>query len=316
MDRLIAYMEERGRLVEEALESYLPRRKERPAPLHEAMRYSLFAGGKRLRPLLCLMSGELCGAEPQSCLAPAGALEMVHTYSLIHDDLPAMDDDDYRRGKLSCHKAYGEALAVLAGDALLTLAFQVLAKDAPADRAAELVRLLAAAAGHGGMVGGQVLDLEAEGALQQKKTAAAPKRKRQAESTSDVVSETPLERVEAIHRRKTGALITAAVEMGAATAGAAEPTRQILARYGRRIGLAFQIKDDILDIEGESEALGKSAGKDAASGKLTYPSVLGLEEARQLLRETVIDAKKLLEGFGEEALMLRLLADYIAERDR
>jgi geranylgeranyl diphosphate synthase type II len=304
MDRLIAYMKENRERIDEALGKTLPRLKETPSALHEAMRYSVFAGGKRLRPLLCMMSAEIFGAEREEVILPACSLELVHTYSLIHDDLPAMDDDDYRRGKLSCHKAFGEALGILAGDALLTLAFGFVAQYAADGTGAECARILARAAGHAGMVGGQVLDLEAEG-----RTAAG------SVTPAEEGEATPLERVEAVHQRKTGALLTAAVEMGGVLGGADADARAVLRGYGGKIGLAFQVKDDILDIESTDEAMGKTVGKDEASGKLTYPSVLGLEESKALLRETVMDAKKILAPFGEKALMLRLLADFIAERD-
>jgi len=315
MDRLIAYMKEHGALVDETLKGFLPRRAELPSVLHEAMRYSVFAGGKRLRPLLCLLGGRVGGAAAETCLPAGCAIEMIHTYSLIHDDLPAMDDDDYRRGKLSCHKAFGEAVGILAGDALLTLAFQTIATETPPDKAPELAALLARAAGHAGMIAGQVLDLEAEGAATAPEPETKKKSKRRAAAESDAEQETPLERVEAIHERKTGALITVALEMGAVLGEVAPEPRAALRRYGGRIGLAFQIQDDILDIESSPERLGKSVGKDAAAGKLTYPTVLGLDRAKALLREAIIDAKKALESFGEEALFLRLLADYIAERD-
>ncbi|MHC4884448.1 MAG: polyprenyl synthetase family protein [Planctomycetota bacterium] len=298
MDRLIKYMKEQGAVVDEALENALPRRKAEPETLHEAMRYSIFAGGKRLRPVLCLMTAGIFDCPGETALPAACSLEMIHTYSLIHDDLPAMDDDDYRRGKLSCHKAFGEAMAILAGDALLTLAFESVAQS-PSATAGELAKTLAVASGHAGMVGGQVMDLEAENR----------------EGEDERSEEEKLTAVKAIHRRKTGALITAAVEMGAILGGADKEARDKLIQYGQRIGLAFQIKDDILDREAPQEKLGKTVGKDEASGKLTYPAVLGMDGAKKLLRDTVLDAKELLCDFGEKALMLRLLADFIAERD-
>jgi len=324
VDRLTAYMDERRKAVDAALEKYLPRLSEEPPTLHEAVRYSVFAGGKRLRPLLCLMAAAACGdeapasgksaeglgKEEETALPAACALEMVHTYSLIHDDLPAMDNDDYRRGRLSCHKAFGEALAILAGDALLTLAFEIVARHARRGAVAELTRALASGAGWTGMVGGQVLDLEGEGAA-----AQPPKRKKAAARAAEEAAPTLRERVEAIHRRKTGALITAALHMGAISARAPREAREALRAYGQRLGLAFQIKDDILDVEAPAEVLGKTAGKDQKSGKLTYPAVLGMDEAKKLLREAVADAKRALAPFDERAAMLRLLADFVAERE-
>lgn len=290
---LNAYLAARRECVDAALEKFLPRRTEKPEALHEAMRYSVFAGGKRLRPVLCLMAYELCAqtddytpAMPSAC-----ALEMIHTYSLIHDDLPAMDNDDFRRGKLTCHKAFGDAMAILAGDALLTLAFETVASSDSSVPVAGLVTVLAEAAGHSGMVGGQVLDMEGEGA------------------------ELDLDAVEDIHRRKTGALIRASIEMGAVAAGATKDECARLADFGRKIGLAFQIKDDILDIEAPKDKLGKTAGKDAAVGKLTYPAVLGLEEARAVMDKTVAEAKQLLEPYGMHAARLQSLADYFVTRE-
>ncbi|MFH0910238.1 MAG: polyprenyl synthetase family protein [Planctomycetota bacterium] len=312
MDRLMRYMAERAVTVDKALDKYLPRLDEEPKSLHEAMRYSVFAGGKRLRPLLCIMAGEIFGAKEAELLPSACALEMVHTYSLIHDDLPAMDNDDYRRGKLSCHKAFGDALAILAGDALHTLAFETIARHARRGLVTELTRLFAAAIGWSGMVGGQVLDLEAEG------SARDPARPGKSNGTSRLAEDrerTLGDRVQEIHRLKTGSLITVAVEMGAVTGRADRAQRASLVEYGRKIGLAFQIKDDILDVEAPAEKLGKTAGKDAAAGKLTYPAAIGMERAKTLLRESVMDAKNSLKDFGEKALMLRLLADFIAERE-
>lgn len=305
MDRLINYMKTKSQEVEKAMEKFMPRLKEEPAVLHEAMRYSIFAGGKRLRPFLTVTTCELLGGDIKNAMPAACAIEMIHTYSLIHDDLPAMDDDDYRRGRLSCHKAFGEANAILAGDALLTLAFEVIAKHTNKKFAADLVYSLAFAAGHSGMVGGQVLDLEGE-----KKETSSPELKKVPTTEEELLS-----MVEAIHSRKTGALITCAVEMGAIAGGADKEARKNLVEYGRKIGLAFQIKDDILDIESSSEKLGKTVGKDKDSGKLTYPAIMGLDRSKELLKKTVIDAKKLLDNFDEKALMLRLLADFIEERD-
>ncbi len=304
MNRLIKRMKELNLEVDDALEKFLPRLKEEPTVLHEAMRYSVFAGGKRLRPLLVIMTKSIFSKDYSIAMGAACAIEMIHTYSLIHDDLPAMDDDDYRRGKLSCHKAFGEAIAILAGDALLTLAFSTIAKHSDNTDIPRLVLSLANAAGQAGMVGGQVMDIEGE-----KSTA------KDLSSSSQLTAIEPLEVVEAIHCRKTGALITSAVEMGAITGGANSDEFKKLQKYGKKIGLAFQIKDDILDIESSSEKMGKTVGKDQATGKLTYPALMGMDDAKKLLKETVIEAKKCLEGFGEHALMLHLLADFIEERD-
>ena len=239
----------------------------------EAMRYSLEAGGKRVRPILCLLAAEAAGGRAEDALPGALALECIHTYSLVHDDLPAMDDDDLRRGKPTCHIAFGEAHAILAGDGLLTEAFRILAAEGelPADRRVEAISLLAEAAGWRGMVGGQALDLEGE-AL----TAAG----------------TPygLDHLKTIHRLKTGALLRAATELGAVLAGADPARREALRAYGEALGLAFQIQDDILDATATDETLGKRAGKDAGRGKITYPALLGLDGARTALREATESA--------------------------
>lgn len=291
MNRLCAYIEKHLPKIHRTLDRLLPRPDQEPSTLYEAMRYSVLGGGKRLRPLLCLMSARLGGEEKEdAALVAACAIELVHTYSLIHDDLPAMDNDEMRRGKLTCHKAFGEANAILAGDALLTLAFEVLAEGYPPELASQLSLILAKAAGHAGMVGGQVLDLEGEG--------------KQGASLSDV---------EAIHRRKTGALIEAACRMGGCVAGVDASTASALTNYGKALGLAFQIMDDIFDIEMPSEKLGKTAGKDRKQQKLTYPSIVGLSTARELAKESVNEAKSALRNFGKEALYLRLLADSILE---
>lgn len=305
MNRLKAYMATKCEEVDKALERYLPRLTEKPSSLHEAMRYSVFAGGKRLRPALTIMSADIFGVNTKDAMPCACAIEMIHTYSLIHDDLPAMDDDDYRRGRLSCHKAFGEAIAILAGDALLTMAFEIIPKYSPRQYAADLALVLAKAAGSAGMVGGQVLDMVAEGEV------ASP-----SDSGREIDPDTtPMMKVEAIHERKTGALLTAAVQMGAVLGEANEEDMDALITYGEKIGLAFQIKDDILDIESTSEKMGKTVGKDEATGKLTYPALLGMDESKELMKDTVSEAKQAIEKFDEKAFMLRLLADYIAERD-
>lgn len=292
MNRLYAYMDRMRPVVEKTLAGLIPRAEVEPVTLHEAMRYSVLGGGKRFRPLLCLMSAEACGGEAEAALPAACALEMIHGYSLVHDDLPAMDNDAMRRGKLTCHKAFGEAMAILAGDALLTLAFDVLARRYPPEAAAPLCAVLARAAGNRGMVAGQVMDLESEG------------------EALDAA------RIEAIDRCKTGALITAACRMGGIVAGADEEVLKALDRYGREVGLAFQIADDLLDVEGEAASVGKATAKDAAMGKLTYPAALGAEAARELARDKVGEAKAAIKGFDKEALLLRLLADYVLDRER
>jgi geranylgeranyl diphosphate synthase type II len=264
-----------------------------PTNIHRAMRYSLFAGGKRIRPILCIEAARAVSESVNGIETAACTLELIHTYSLIHDDLPALDNDDYRRGKLTCHKVFGEALAILAGDALLTLAFQVLAQieAISAERKARLVAELATAAGtHGGMIGGQVADLEGEG-----KTP------------------TP-ELLESIHRAKTGALLRASVRMGAIYAGASDTQYEALSRYGEHAGLAFQIVDDVLDVEESSESLGKTAGKDAQQQKITFPAVYGLERSHSMAAEECARAHAALEPFRARARRLHELADLIVSR--
>ncbi|MEW6743750.1 MAG: polyprenyl synthetase family protein [Planctomycetota bacterium] len=286
--QLAALLEEIRLAVDGELDRWLPPADESPVRLHEAMRYAVFAGGKRLRPALAIVTARGFGVPDRDVLPPAASLELVHTYSLIHDDLPCMDDDDLRRGLPTCHKKFGEAVAVLAGDALLTLAFEVIASfDANAGVRAELGRVLARAAGSRGMVAGQVLDLEGEGAPP---TAS---------------------RVEAIHRRKTAALLGASVVMGVV---AARADRDLWARYqafGENLGLAFQIVDDILDLEGTSEKLGKTPGKDVAQEKLTYPAAVGVEAARLEARRLTEKAKGCIDGLPAQdtlaAIAVRLL---------
>jgi geranylgeranyl diphosphate synthase type II len=258
------------------------------------MRYSLFAGGKRLRPILCLAASEAVGGEIQSAMPAGCALEMIHTYSLIHDDLPAMDDDDLRRGKPTNHKVFGEAIAILAGDGLLTEAFVLLSDyhSLLPERAVQVIGVIAEAASYRGMVGGQVVDM-----LSQNKPA-------------------DLETVQQMHSRKTAALIAAATESGALAGKGSEAQVAALARYGRAIGLAFQIADDILDIEGDTELLGKSTGADEARGKVTYPAAVGLESSRQAANDMIHDALAALEGFDDKANPLRSLAHYIITRKK
>ncbi len=292
MDRLTKYIELHIPLINQALDKRLPRADDSPQVLAEAMRYTALAGAKRMRPLLCLMSAEACGGSAEAAMPAACALEMVHTYSLIHDDLPAMDNDDMRRGRLTCHKAFDEATAILAGDALLTLAFETLAGAYPAEPACGMVLSLSRAAGVAGMVGGQVMDMEGEN------------------------EEPSLSGVQAIHARKTGALITASCELGAIVAAAGEKEQEALAAYGRAFGMLFQITDDVLDVEASSEDMGKTTGKDAARHKMTYPAVMSVKDAKELARQHAAQAKKAIEPFGKQALMLRLLADYVVERKK
>jgi geranylgeranyl diphosphate synthase type II len=280
-----------GRRVDRALAGWLARG-ERPARLTEAISYSLNAGGKRFRPVLAMGAARACGASPLAALPAACALECVHTYSLIHDDLPAMDDDDLRRGKPTSHKVFGEANAILAGDALLTEAFAILAgAGRHADRVRRgLVAELAAAAGGSGMVGGQVLDMEAEG----KPPEAGSVRR--------------------IHRLKTGALITAAARMGGISAGATRGVLARLTRFGAALGEAFQIVDDLLDEQGTAAELGKRPGADRAHAKATWPAAVGVEAARRDARRLADEARGALAGFGARAALLRGLVDYVVER--
>ena len=287
------YMAERKLRIDRALDQCTPAESTDPAVIHRAMRYSLFAGGKRVRPILCMASAEAVSDEVPGIETAACVLELVHTYSLIHDDLPALDNDDLRRGRPTSHKVFGEAMAVLAGDALLTLAFEVLSKldGVDAEKKAALVRELATAGGTvGGMIGGQVNDLEGEG----KAPDAAL--------------------LEAIHRAKTGALLTASVRMGAIYAGASEEQLGCLSRYGRHVGLAFQIVDDLLDVEQSSETLGKTAGKDAQQHKITFPAVYGIEESRRMAESERQRAHDAIGIFGERARRLGELADLIVFR--
>ncbi|WP_413440845.1 geranylgeranyl diphosphate synthase CrtE [Synechococcus sp. MIT S1220] len=280
-------------LVETALDAALG--PERPESLRDAMRYSLLAGGKRLRPILCLAACEMAGGSLEQAMSTAVALEMIHTMSLIHDDLPAMDDDDLRRGRPTNHKVYGEAVAILAGDALLTRAFEMVAMRSPgvpAERLLKVVGELSLVAGAPGLVGGQVVDLESEG------------------------KQVDLETLEYIHLHKTGALLSACVITGATIGGADETLIAALRTYARGIGLAFQIIDDILDITASSEVLGKTAGKDLIADKTTYPKLLGLEESRNRAQALVSEAKQVLKPWSAKASPLLALADFITSRDR
>ena len=285
-------LRDRGERVEAALEHLLTSPDEPSLDLFEAMRYMVLGGGKRLRPVLVLLAAEACGGSGEAAMPSACAVEMVHTYSLIHDDLPAMDDDDLRRGRPSCHRQFGEALAILAGDALLTEAFGVLARGATdGDTARRQVAELAAAAGAVGMVGGQVADLEAER-----------------------VGHRDEQLLGVIHRRKTGALLTASVVIGAVAAHASQHLERSLRAYGQHLGLAFQIADDVLDASATTQELGKTAGKDAAAGKLTFVTLYGLEAARRRARAEADRAVDALSPFGHEADVLRDLARFVVER--
>ena len=277
-------------LIEQRLKGYLGKL-EGPGRLIEAMKYAGLGPGKRIRPVLVLMCNEACGGEVELALAAGCAVEMVHAYSLVHDDLPSMDDDDLRRGRPTCHKVYGEAGAILAGDALLTEAFGLIAKEIEsAELAKALVAELAAAAGSDGMVGGQAADMEAE------------------EDGGDA------ETLNYIHSHKTGKLIRACCRMGALTAGATEEQLQGLSTYGQAVGMAFQIIDDLLDVASSAEVLGKSVGKDETAGKLTYPSLLGIEAAREKVRQLSEQAEESLEPLGDGGGKLRSLAKMLARR--
>ena len=287
---------EYGARIEKVLDRWLPPAERSPQRLHEAMRYAVLGGGKRLRPLLIYAAGETLGVPPERLDGPAAAVEFIHAYSLIHDDLPAMDDDDLRRGRPTCHKAFDEATAILAGDALQVLAFLILAED-PAMGATpvmrvEMLKSVALASGSLGMAGGQALDLAAAG------------------------KDLDLAGLEHMHIHKTGALIRASVLLAAQSApGLAAEKHQALDRYAKCVGLAFQIRDDILDVEGETATLGKRAGADSALNKPTYPSVLGLEKSKRRAQELKDDAVESLALFSEAAAPLRWLAEYIVERD-
>ncbi|MCT7981864.1 polyprenyl synthetase family protein [Laspinema sp. A4] len=290
---LSTYLGERQALVEAALDQSLPIKP--PETIYEAMRYSLLAGGKRLRPILCLASCELVGGTVDMAMPTACALEMVHTMSLIHDDLPAMDNDDYRRGKLTNHKVYGDDIAILAGDGLLVYAFEVVAtqtQNVPAPRVLKAIAHLAHAFGADGVVGGQVVDIQCEGKL-----------------------DTTVETLHFIHTHKTGALLEACVVCGAILGGASDEDLQKLSRYAQNIGLAFQIIDDILDITKTQEELGKTAGKDLQAQKATYPSIWGLEESTRQAQALIEQAKAELASFGTKAIPLLTLADFITNRN-
>ena len=291
-----AYLDRGRRLVDAALDRLLPPETAQPPGLHKAMRYSIFAGGKRLRPILAMAAAEAVGARPETVLDEACSLELIHTYTLIHDDLPAMDNDDFRRGMPTSHKAFGEAVAILAGDALQTHAFGLFARAHTSlrhspERLLEVIGMLAGACGSQGVIGGQVVDIESEGRPVSR------------------------EMLDYIHAHKTGKLIHAAVMLGAILGGATQARQADLSRYGEAIGLAFQITDDILDVVSTSEQLGKTAGKDAQEGKATYPSLLGMEEARRMQQHYFELSLAALALYDDTAEPLRQIARVIVERN-
>lgn len=292
---LSEYLEAKKKITDEALERYLPTEDNYPPEIFQAVRYSVFAGGKRLRPILCMASAEAVGGNCESVLPVACALELIHTYSLIHDDLPALDDDDYRRGMLTSHKVFGEDMAILAGDALLTEAFRLMSErtlmeSVSPENVISVIHDVAEAAGYFGMVGGQVVDVQSEG------------------------KEVEKEVLHYIHTRKTGAMITVAVKTGALLSNAGEAELNALISYGRHAGLAFQIADDILNVEGDRALLGKGTGSDAKRGKATYPALMGLDASRLKAAELVENALAAIEKFDRKAEPLRMIARYIVER--
>jgi len=290
---LKSYLAARAAKVDAAMDQFLPKAKERPATIHEAMRYAVFAGGKRLRPVLCIAAAEACGGKISQALAPACAVELMHTYSLVHDDLPAMDDDDLRRGRPTCHKVYGEGMAVLCGDALLTEAFIVLTQTPATKRygAREYVAELARCGGSKQLIGGQVMDLEGE---------------------SKKLGKRKLVR---IHEAKTAALLTTSLRLGAMTANASPAQLAALTSFGYHLGLAFQVIDDILDVTQSTEVLGKTAGKDQAVEKTTYPSVIGLNASRKEAAKLTKAAMEALKPLGKKAKRLEEIASYMLERE-
>ncbi|MBN2282530.1 MAG: polyprenyl synthetase family protein [Deltaproteobacteria bacterium] len=292
---LDAYLRERKELVDEALNERIPAGDPLSSSIFESVRYSLFAGGKRIRPILCMAAAEALGGDSELVLPVACALEMIHTYSLIHDDLPAMDNDDFRRGKPTNHTVFGENIAILAGDALLTEAFRVMSEPAgsplvPAERILAVIGEISRAAGFYGMVGGQVVDIISEGKA------------------------VDLDTLSYIHEKKTGALITVSLRSGAILAGAGDTELAALTQYGGNIGLAFQIADDILDIEGDRDLLGKDTGADGVRGKMTFPALMGIERSREQARRLVEEALSVIASFDERAEPLRLIARFIIER--
>jgi len=291
-----SYLSDRKKRVDKALREYIPPEHTYPTIIFQAVRYSLFAGGKRLRPILCMAAAEALGGNAEDALPVACALEMIHTYSLIHDDLPALDNDDYRRGILTNHKIFGENIAILAGDALLTEAFRLLThpdhlNNIDAAKRLDLIHDISAAAGFFGMVGGQVMDVQSEG------------------------KEVDMATLHYIHSRKTGAMIVTAIRSGAVLAGGKPAEIEALTHYATQIGLAFQIADDILNIEGEEKRIGKSTGTDSKRGKATYPALVGIGASREKGRELLDEALSALVSFDEKAEPLRRIARHIVERD-
>ena len=291
---LKAYLRSRQKEIDRVLDRYLPKASTKPATLHKAMRYSLFAGGKRLRPILCLAAAEACGGKIKNALPLACALECIHTYSLVHDDLPSMDNDDFRRGRPTCHKVFGDGIAILAGDALLTIAFEIVsgARPTPRYNMSILLREVAVAAGSQKLIAGQVADLEAEGRNVKR------------------------DELRFIHENKTAAILKTSVRLGAMSANADAKKLRAITQFGHGLGLAFQVIDDILDLTQTSEILGKSAGKDVAAKKATYPAVIGLEKSRAEARRLTRQADDALSVFaGSKAQALHALANYLLERE-
>src|SRR3989454_11030637 len=291
---LKTYLGSRQKKIDRALARYLPKENVKPATIHKAMRYSLFAGGKRLRPILCLAAAEACGGKIDNALPLACAMECIHTYSLVHDDLPSMDNDDFRRGRPTCHKVFGDGIAVLAGDALLTVAFEIVSRAKPTSRYNMSILLgeIADAAGSQKLIAGQVADLEAEGK----------------KATRD--------QLRYIHQNKTAAILTTSVRVGAMSANADAKKLKAITSFGRALGLAFQVIDDILDVTQTSETLGKSAGKDKQAQKATYPSIVGLEKSRKIAEQLTRRAFGALRVFAGKAAALEALADYLLRRNK
>ena len=293
MDELKPWLKAKQKEVDVALGKFLPRENARPATIHKAMRYSIFAGGKRLRPILCLAAAEACGGDAKPALAPACAVEVMHTYSLVHDDLPCMDDDDLRRGRPTSHKVFGEGMAVLTGDALLTQVFTIIAQTPPTKRYSvkDYVEEIALTGGSRKLIGGQVLDLEGEGQKLTKK---------------DLIR---------IHEAKTAALLTSSIRLGAMTANATPAKLDALTTFGYNLGLAFQVIDDILDVTQTTEMLGKTAGKDEAVDKSTYPAILGLDKSRQEAARLTNKALGALVPLGQKATRLEQIGRYLLDRE-
>ena len=287
------YLSDSAKRVDKALDGFLPKEKTAPQTIHKAMRYSVFAGGKRLRPILCLAAAEACGGDPQKAMAAACAVEVLHTYSLVHDDLPCMDDDDLRRGRPTCHKVFGDGMAVLCGDALLTEAFLMLAQTAatPRYKVDAMIKELALTSGSRHLIGGQVMDLEGEGKSLTKAQLVL------------------------IHKAKTAALLTTSLRLGAMAVNATPAKLDALTTFGECLGLAFQIIDDILDVTQSTEVLGKTAGKDANVAKATYPAIVGLEKSRKEAAVLTKKAMGALEVFGNKADHLHQIADFLLVRE-